>query len=233
MTLELSPPAARVQSRMAQSFIEAVEARTATVGILGLGYVGLPLAEAFVDAGFKVLGFDIAESKIEQIQAGHSYIRHITDERVSAMNDTDRFAVTTDFDRLGEADALLICVPTPLTAHRDPDLTYVIKTAELVAKSLRKGQLVILESTTYPGTTEEVIIPILERGGLVAGEDFAVAYSPEREDPGNPNFSTTSIPKVVGANSDPERLMALALYTSFTKTVPVSDLRTAEAVKLT
>jgi UDP-N-acetyl-D-glucosamine dehydrogenase len=195
--------------------------------------VGLPLAEAFVNAGFPVMGFDVVESKVGDLKAGRTYIRHITDERVAAMNATGRFEATSDFGRLGEADALIICVPTPLTPHRDPDLTYVVRTAEQAAARLRRGQLVILESTTYPGTTEEVVIPILEKGGLVAGTDFAVAYSPEREDPGNPNFSTTSIPKVVGANSEPERLMALALYTSFTKTVPVSDLRTAEAVKLT
>jgi len=235
MTLEISRSEAALTavSQLGPAFIEAVEARTATIGVLGLGYVGLPLAEAFVEAGFKVMGFDIAAAKVEALEAGHSYIRHITDARVAAMNATQRFSATADFERLDEPDALILCVPTPLTIHRDPDLTYVIKTAEAVAKTLRRGQLVILESTTYPGTTEEVVIPILEKGGLVAGVDFAVAYSPEREDPGNPNFSTTSIPKVVGANSEAERLMALALYTSFTKTVPVSDLRTAEAVKLT
>jgi UDP-N-acetyl-D-glucosamine dehydrogenase len=218
---------------IAERFIEAAEARTLTIGILGLGYVGLPLAEAFIKVGFPVTGFDVSAGKVEALQAGKTYIRHITDERIAAMNATGRFAVTTDFSRLGEADALLICVPTPLTVHRDPDLSYVVNTAELIAQTLRPGQLVVLESTTYPGTTEEVILPILERGGLKAGVDFAAAYSPEREDPGNPDFSATSIPKVVGANTDAERRMALAIYDSFTKTVPVSDLKTAEAVKLT
>ncbi len=218
---------------IAERFIAAAGARSLTIGILGLGYVGLPLAEAFIKVGFPVMGFDISQAKIDGLVAGKTYIRHITDARIAQMNATGRFSATTDFSRLAEADALLICVPTPLTAHRDPDLSYVVNTAELIAKSLRPGQLVVLESTTYPGTTEEVILPILERTGLKAGVDFAAAYSPEREDPGNPDFSTTSIPKVVGANTDAERRMALAVYDSFTKTVPVSDLKTAEAVKLT
>lgn len=218
---------------VAERFIEKVESRTAVVGILGMGYVGLPLAEAFIKVGFPVLGFDILQKRVDLLKGGKTFIRHITDERVVAMNATSRFDATTDFTRLAECDALLICVPTPLNKHREPDLSYVVATAEQIAKCLRKGQLVALESTTYPGTTEEVIIPILERAGLKAGVDFAVAYSPEREDPGNPHFSTTSIPKVVGANSDAERRMALALYDSFAQTVPVSDLKTAEAVKLT
>jgi UDP-N-acetyl-D-glucosamine dehydrogenase len=217
----------------AERFIEKVETRTAIVGILGMGYVGLPLAEAFLKVGLPVIGFDILQKRVDSLKAGKTFIRHIADERIEAMNATGRFDATADFDRLAEADALLICVPTPLNKHREPDLSYVVATAEQIAKTLRKGQLIALESTTYPGTTDEVIIPILERAGLKAGVDFAVAYSPEREDPGNPDFSTTSIPKVVGANSDSERRMALALYGSFAQTVPVSDLKTAEAVKLT
>jgi UDP-N-acetyl-D-glucosamine dehydrogenase len=218
---------------IAERFIDAVKARTAVVGVMGMGYVGLPLAEAFLKAGFPVIGFDIQARRVQALKDGKTFIRHITDERVAAMNATGRFDASADFDRLAEADALLICVPTPLNKYREPDLSYVVATAEQACKVLRKGQLVVLESTTYPGTTEEVIIPILERSGLKAGVDFAVAYSPEREDPGNPNFDTTSIPKVVGASTDAERRMALALYDSFTKTVPVSDLKTAEAVKLT
>jgi UDP-N-acetyl-D-glucosamine dehydrogenase len=233
MTLPARAAASAAFASIAERFIEKAEDRTLTIGILGLGYVGLPLAEAFIKVGFPVLGFDISEAKVKGLAEGKTYIRHITDERIGAMNATGRFSTTTDFGRLSEADALLICVPTPLTAHRDPDLSYVVNTAELIAKTLRQGQLVVLESTTYPGTTEEVILPILERAGLKAGVDFAAAYSPEREDPGNPDFSTTSIPKVVGANTDAERRMALAVYDSFTKTVPVSDLKTAEAVKLT
>jgi UDP-N-acetyl-D-glucosamine dehydrogenase len=216
-----------------ETFVAAAAARTLTVGILGLGYVGLPLAEAFITAGFSVIGFDVNTRKIEDLREGRSYIRHIGAARIEAMNATERLLVTTDVGLLAEADALLICVPTPINAHREPDLSYVIRTSELIAKVLRRGQLVVLESTTYPGTTEEIIKPILEAAtGLKAGVDFGLAYSPEREDPGNLDYSTETIPKVVGADTLPERAMALALYGSFTQTVPVSDLRTAEAVKL-
>ena len=217
----------------AKTFMSAAAARTLNVGILGLGYVGLPLAEALIATGFSVIGFDVNNQKIERLREGRSYIRHIGDARIQAMNDTERLLVTTDVSHLAQADALLICVPTPINAHREPDLSYVIKTTELIAEVLRHGQLVVLESTTYPGTTEEVIKPILEAAtGLKAGIDFGLAYSPEREDPGNLDYSTETIPKVVGADTTAERDMALALYGSFTKTVPVSDLRTAEAVKL-
>ena len=224
---------ATLTAGIAEAFIDKVKSKTAVVGILGMGYVGLPLAEAFVNVGLPVLGFDIQQKRVDLLKAGKTFIRHITDARVSAMNATGLFDPTADFSRLSEADAVLICVPTPLNKYREPDLSYVVATAEQIGKTLRKGQLVALESTTYPGTTEEIIIPILEQSGLKAGVDFAVAYSPEREDPGNPDFSTTSIPKVVGADSDPERRMALALYSSFTQTVPVKDVKTAEAVKLT
>ena len=216
-----------------KAFIAAAAAKTLTVGILGLGYVGLPLAEALISTGFSVIGFDVNRRKVDSLRAGHSYIRHIGDARIKAMNETERLLVTIDVNLLAEADALLICVPTPVNAHREPDLSYVVKTSELIGKVLRPGQLVVLESTTYPGTTEEVIKPILEKAtGLKAGVDFALAYSPEREDPGNLDYSTETIPKVVGADTLVERTMALALYGSFTKTVAVSDLRTAEAVKL-
>jgi UDP-N-acetyl-D-glucosamine dehydrogenase len=228
-----SPPDAAASAALADGFIAKAQAKTLVVGILGLGYVGLPLAEAFIKVGLPVLGFDIQQKRVDLLKAGKTFIRHITDARVADMNASGLFDVTADFDRLSEADAVLICVPTPLNKYREPDLSYVIATAEQIARTLRPGQLVALESTTYPGTTEEIIVPILERGGLRAGIDFAVAYSPEREDPGNPDFSTTSIPKVVGANSQAEREMALALYSSFTQTVPVKDLKTAEAVKLT
>jgi UDP-N-acetyl-D-glucosamine dehydrogenase len=219
---------------IAEEFIGKVKSKTAVVGILGMGYVGLPLAEAFVKVGLPVLGFDIQQKRVDLLKSGKTFIRHITDARVAAMNATGLFDPTADFSRLADADAVLICVPTPLNKYREPDLSYVVATAEQIGKTLRKGQLVALESTTYPGTTEEVIIPILEQAsGLKAGVDFAVAYSPEREDPGNPDFSTTSIPKVVGADSEAERRMALELYSSFTQTVPVKDVKTAEAVKLT
>ncbi len=217
----------------ARAFVERVSARTLVVGVIGLGYVGLPLCEALISAGFAVVGFDIDERKIASLTAGRTYIRHIPDVRIAAMNETGRMRVSTAVGELAAADALLICVPTPINAHREPDLRHVVQTSEALAGILRPGQLVVLESTTYPGTTEEVIRPILEKAsGLIAGRDFALAYSPEREDPGNLDYSTETIPKVVGAGTAAERSMALALYGSFTETVPVSNLRTAEAVKL-
>jgi UDP-N-acetyl-D-glucosamine dehydrogenase len=218
---------------MAAAYVSRAKERDLTIGIMGLGYVGLPLAEAFLKAGFRVLGFDIDESKIEAIKADRTYIEHIPDSRIAAMNATKRFEVTSSDKRLAVADALLMCVPTPLNAHREPDISYVEKTTEMVARRLRPGQLVVLESTTYPGTSDEVVKVILEKTGLKAGRDFAIAYSPEREDPGNINFSTSSIPKVVGANTAPERDMAVAVYETITQVVTVSDMKTAEAVKLT
>jgi UDP-N-acetyl-D-glucosamine dehydrogenase len=218
---------------MAADYVAKAAKRDLTIGIMGLGYVGLPLAEAFLGAGFRVLGFDIDDSKIETLKANRTYIEHIPNKRIAAMNATKRFEVTSSDKRLPAADALLMCVPTPLNAHREPDISYVEKTTDLIAKRLRPGQLVVLESTTYPGTSDEVVKVILERTGLQAGRDFAIAYSPEREDPGNVNFSTSTIPKVVGANTPPERDMAVAIYETITKVVPVSDMKTAEAVKLT
>lgn len=225
-------PVAAAQA-MAAEFERRAAARELTVGILGLGYVGLPLAEGFLGRGFKVLAYDPDAEKIAALQAGRTYIRHIDDARIGAMRDSGRLALTTDPARLAEADALLMCVPTPLNEHREPDLSYVEACARTIAAHLRPGQLVVLESTTYPGTSEELIRPILEAGGLTSGADFALAYSPEREDPGNIQFGATSIPKVVGADTEPERRMAIALYSPLTQVVPVSDLKTAEAVKLT
>jgi UDP-N-acetyl-D-glucosamine dehydrogenase len=220
-------------SDIAADWVRRAEQRDLVIGILGLGYVGLPLAEAFVKNGFKVLGFDVDKTKIAAIESNTSYIKHIGDERILALNETGRLGATFDFDRIKEVDALLLCVPTPLNQYREPDLKYVSVTCEMIGPRLKRGQLVVLESTTWPGTSEEVMKPILEKlSGLKAHEDFAIAYSPEREDPGNPNFSTTSIPKVVGANTDDERRMAVAMYGEITKTVPVKDLKTAEAVKL-
>lgn len=218
---------------MAAEFVSRAHNRDLTIGVMGLGYVGLPLAEAFLKAGFRVLGFDVDKGKIDAIRTGQTYIQHIADERIVEMNATKRFEVTTSEKRLPTADVLLMCVPTPLNAHREPDISYVEKTTEMISRHLRPSQLVVLESTTYPGTSDEVVKTILERTGLKAGRDFALAYSPEREDPGNVDFSTSSIPKVVGANTDPERDMAIAVYETITKVVPVSDMKTAEAVKLT
>jgi UDP-N-acetyl-D-glucosamine dehydrogenase len=218
---------------MSKAYVARAHKRDLCIGIMGLGYVGLPLAEAFLSVGFRVLGFDIDSAKINAITAGKTYIAHIPDDRIAAMMATGRLEVTSDEARLAAADALLMCVPTPLNIHREPDISYVRHTTEMIARHLRPGQLVVLESTTYPGTSDEVVQVILETTGLKAGVDFAIAYSPEREDPGNIDFSTSSIPKVVGANTDAEREMAIAVYEAITKVVPVSDMKTAEAVKLT
>jgi UDP-N-acetyl-D-glucosamine dehydrogenase len=204
-----------------------------TIGIIGLGYVGLPLIETFQRAGFRTLGFDTDRSKIEKLLKGVSYIAHIPSSQIQSWQNAGRFDATNDMSRMAEADALLICVPTPLTASRDPDLQYVINTTEDIARSLRPGQLIVLESTTYPGTTREVMLPILERTGLKAGVDFFLAYSPEREDPGNKQFTAHSIPKVVGGYDERSLRMANDLYASaVTQTVPVSSLEVAEACKI-
>ena len=230
----MNAPASSLLAAIKSRFLERIESRDIKIGIIGLGYVGLPLLEAFVLHGYRVTGFDIDPAKKEALEAGRSYIQHISDERVGDMLATKRFAVSIDLAGLAEMDAIIICVPTPLGEHREPDLSYIVKTTEAIAEGLQPGQLVVLESTTYPGTTDEVMRPILERGGLKAGADFALAYSPEREDPGNVTYGTASIPKVVGAESAEGAAMAVALYrTVVSEVVPVSDTRTAEAVKLT
>lgn len=211
-----------------------IENRKAVVGIIGMGYVGLPLAHTFCSAGFKVLGFDIDVEKVEALTAGRSYIKHIPARRIAEMRRRDRFVATTDYSRLAETDAILICVPTPLTKSREPDMGYVSSTAEAIAPHLKKGQLVVLESTTYPGTTRDLVRPILETSGLAAGADFYLAFSPEREDPGNPDFTTRSIPKVVGGFDDASRDLAVALYGAcVARVVPVASCEVAEACKLT
>lgn len=215
--------------------LQKINDKSFVVGIIGLGYVGLPLMWTFHKNQLPVLGFDIDPSKIEALEKGIPYIKHLGTEMMQTLAKSDIANATTDFSRIPEADALMLCVPTPLDGHREPDMSFVVNTTEMVSKYLRKGQLVILESTTYPGTTEEVMIPILEKGsGLKVDQDFYVAYSPEREDPGNKDFQTASIPKVVGGHGQEALELALALYdTSIIKTVPVSDCKTAEAVKLT
>jgi UDP-N-acetyl-D-glucosamine dehydrogenase len=203
----------------------------ATVGVIGLGYVGLPLALTMVEAGKRVVGLDVDGTKVERLEAGQSYIRHIAASRIVAAG--ERFRATSDFRALEGCDAVIVCVPTPLTEGREPDLSYVSKTAETIAEHLRPGQLVVLESTTYPGTTEEVMQPILERGGLRVGRDYHLAFSPEREDPGNPRFNTKSIPKLVGGVTAECGEVARALYGSFLETVVVvSSARVAESAKL-
>jgi UDP-N-acetyl-D-glucosamine dehydrogenase len=218
----------------ALALLAAIEARAITVGIIGLGYVGVPLALTASEAGFRVIGFDINSARVVELNSGKSMIKHIPDQRMQAAIAAGRFLATDDFARLVEADAILIAVPTPLTRHKEPDLSFVRRTAESIAQTLRHGQLVVLESTTWPGTTQEVLAPILAKTGLVQGEDFFLAFSPEREDPGNATFSTATIPKIVGGDMPAASALAGALYQAMVVSiVPVSSTATAEAVKLT
>lgn len=209
-------------------------ARSANIGVIGLGYVGLPLVRRLAEQGFLVLGFDVDTDKVARLNRGESYIRHIAAESIGALRRSGRFAATSEFARLAEPDAIILCVPTPLTRQREPDLSFVVRTAEALAPHLRRGQLIVLESTTYPGTTRDATRPILERSGLRSGRDFFLAYSPEREDPGNPSLGIGNIPKVVGGDGPEALRLACALYDAVAaSTVPVSSLDTAEAVKLT
>jgi UDP-N-acetyl-D-glucosamine dehydrogenase len=207
--------------------------KSASVGIIGLGYVGLPLVKEFHRVGFNVTGFDIDLQKVEMLNNGKSYIRHIPSESIKNLTGDGRFNATTDFTNLKDMDCIIICVPTPLNKNREPDLSFVFDTTRSVAEHLRKGQLIILESTTYPGTTDEDMKKILEETGLKAGKDFYLAYSPEREDPANKDFTTYKIPKVVGGYTRNCLKVAKALYDSFViRTVPVSSTKVAEATKL-
>jgi len=207
--------------------------KTAVVGIIGLGYVGLPLINAFTSSGFRTLGFDVDQSKVDRLLAGESYIKHISSPVVAKWIREKQMEPTTDMARLAEADALLICVPTPLNTDRNPDLQYVEKTAQAISRALRLGQLVVLESTTYPTTTRNVLLPILEQSGLSVGNDFFLAYSPEREDPGNPDFSAAGIPKVVGGIDPQSGRLAEALYAhAIVKVIPVPNPEVAEACKI-
>ncbi len=203
------------------------------VGIVGMGYVGLPLAREFVGGGARVLGFDINTGQIKRINSGKSPLKHVPSEDVARMVKSGRFRTTTNMSRLSKPDAILICVPTPLTENREPDMTYVIATCETISKNLRKGQLVVLESTTYPGTTREVMKPILEKSGLEAGRDFYLGFSPEREDPGNKSFRTATIPKVVGGYNKKSLQKALDIYKyAIDKIVPVKSCEVAESAKI-
>jgi len=217
-----------------EGLLAAIESRRARVGIIGLGYVGLPLALAVTASGFPVIGYDIDAEKITALQTGRSYIKSISDELISGMLRDCRFTATSEIAAMREADIVLICVPTPLTRHREPDLSFVTGTAESLTPHLRKGQLIVLESSTYPGTTREVLRPILERSGLASDQDFLIAYSPEREDPSNTSFATADIPKVVGGLTPAALKAASVFYGAVVKeVVPVSSADTAEAVKLT
>ena len=204
-----------------------------TVGILGLGYVGLPLAREFASAGLKVLGFDTDAKKVRILNSGRSIIKHIAHSQVKQMIKTGLFSATTNMARLKAVDAILVCVPTPLTQNREPDMQFIVSSSKTIAKYLQAGQLVIFESTTYPGTTRELVAPIIAGSGLKPGKDFHLAYSPEREDPGNKNFTTKTIPKVVGGLTNKCRDMACKLYNAvIIKTIPVSSLEAAEAAKI-
>ena len=217
------------------TLLDKISAKNAVVGICGLGYVGLPLALTFGEKGFPVIGFDIDRRKVDAIEQGQSYIKHIASDRIARATQAEKpFSATMDFRKAAKADALIMCVPTPLNANREPDMTYIENTARAIGPYLRSGQLVVLESSTYPGTTDEVVKPILERlSGLRAGIDFFLAFSPEREDPGNPSFNTATIPKVVGGHTPQCTALACALYASaITQVVPVKGTREAELTKL-
>jgi UDP-N-acetyl-D-glucosamine dehydrogenase len=213
---------------------ECYTSKRAIIGIVGLGYVGMPLACAAWKNGFRVVGFDVDDQKVAKLNAGESYLKQIPSVVVSSAVAAGHFRATCEFAEVENVNAIIICVPTPLTAHREPDLSYVERTTRSIAPYIRPGHLIVLESTTWPGTTAEVIKPIIEEHGLRSGRDFFLAYSPEREDPGNPSFSTEIIPKVVGADDPQAQALTEALYRSMIcRAVPVSSTRAAEAVKLT
>jgi len=229
--------------------LKKIENKTSVIGIIGLGYVGLPLALEYANKGFKTIGFDIDERKIPILNSGKSYIKHIKMDKIKKVVDNKKFLATTDFTMLPEVDVIIICVPTPLNEHREPDMTYIENSGRIIAKYLRPGQFISLESSTYPGTTEEILLPMFENAPLtqaqvgikqptkvkkfVVGKDFYLAFSPEREDPNNPKYSTATIPKVVGGVTEDCLKVALVIYNQvIVKTVPVSSPRAAEATKL-
>ncbi len=220
-----------MSSKFEADFLQKVNDKSALVGIVGLGYVGLPLALSFIEAGYQVLGLDVDENKVNDLKKGRSYIAHIPAQRI--QDALAKFKVTTDFAEAANAEALIICVPTPLTKHREPDLSFVTGTLEHLLPYLRPGQMLSLESTTYPGTTDEVLRPPIEAKGLTIGDDFFLVYSPEREDPANPSFETTTIPKVLGGHTASCSKVGLALYGQVVKKmVPVSSTQAAELTKL-
>ncbi|MFC1589028.1 nucleotide sugar dehydrogenase [Pseudomonadota bacterium] len=217
---------------MKQKLVEKLNNKTALIGIVGLGYVGIPLSISYANNGYKVVGFDIDQSKIDQLSEGKTYIKHIPDSAIQDLADKG-FVATVDFSRAAEVDALILCVPTPLDQHREPDLSFVLDTMDSLLPYIRKGQVVSLESTTYPGTTDEELKPRIESMGLKVGEDTFLVYSPEREDPGNENFTTQTIPKVCGGDTEACQEVGVALYGQvIDKVVPVSSTRAAEMTKL-
>ncbi|HEX7192248.1 MAG TPA: nucleotide sugar dehydrogenase [Thermoanaerobaculia bacterium] len=216
-----------------EELLGKIDSRNALIGVIGLGYVGLPVLLLFRESGFRVIGFDVDAAKVDALTRGESYIQHIGVDRVRAVFTSGHAAATTDFDQIASCDAIIICVPTPLGDHREPDLKYVRMTAEAIAPRLRRGQVIVLESTTYPFTTREVLQPRFEENGFKCGEDFFLAFSPEREDPGNEQFVTKTIPKVVGGIDDPSLRAAAALYgAAIDRIVPVSSAEVAESAKL-
>ena len=235
MNTGVSPatPAPAALSPAVAALADSIADRTAVIGVIGQGYVGLPLALVFCEAGFTVLGLDLDPAKVAALSRGESYIKHIGPERVAEAVSSGRFTASTDFYRLAGCEAIIICVPTPLGRHREPDLSFIRDTADVVAAHLHPGQLVILESTTYPGTTEEELLPRFLARGLSTPDDFLLAFSPEREDPGNPSFSTRTIPKVVGGVNPESTEVATALYrAALDEVVPVASAKVAEAAKL-
>lgn len=218
---------------MQKEILQKIEQKTAVIGVIGLGYVGLPLILCFAEKGFTSIGLDIDLKKTEALMSGKSYIKHIQPERIQKAVKSGFFSATTDFSKAKECDAVLIAVPTPLSKNREPDVQYIVAACEAIAPYVRKGQVIVLESSTYPGTTKEVMIPILEKSGLKVDKDFFVAFSPEREDPANKDYRTETIPKVVGATSPDGLSVTEKLYQQVVvRTVPVSSTQAAEATKL-
>lgn len=218
---------------MKEKLIKKIEKRNYTIGVVGMGYVGLPLILCFVEKGFRTIGIDTDKTKVESLTRGKSYIKHIKSERIQNAIDTHLFSPTSDFSKVTDCDAILIAVPTPLNKNREPEMHFIISTCEALCPYIRRGQLVVLESSTYPGTTDEIVVPILEKSGLKADRDFYVGFSPEREDPNNKEYRTETIPKVVGATSQDGLAIAEKVYQQVVvKTVPVSSTRVAEATKL-
>jgi UDP-N-acetyl-D-glucosamine dehydrogenase len=223
------PDTNSASARLAQ----LIDTKRATIGIIGLGYVGLPLVRAFASAGFRSIGYDVDETKVDALNAGRSYIKHIDSAPIAQLRRDGRFEATADMSRLDEADCIIICVPTPLSDSRDPDLSYVEETARSIASRLRPGQLIVLESTTHPTTTRVNVLPILEATGLRCGVDYFLAFSPEREDPGNPNFHAATIPKVVGGFDATCADLACSLYSqAVVKVIRTSSMEVAEACKI-
>ncbi len=222
---ELSSPAAELQQK--------IQTRTAVIGVVGLGYVGLPLLRAFFKAGFPVVGYDVDHEKVQMLRKGQSYLKHLGEDFVQEMSKSQKFVATADAKELARADAIIICVPTPLGQHGEPDMSYIVKSTEMIERVLRKGQLISLESTTYPGTTRGDCLPILERTGLKAGRDFFLAFSPEREDPGRKDHDTQTIPKLVGGLDEISGKLASDLYSAaITKVISIESAEIAEAAKL-